>query len=127
MKSCVVVAALLMIAAASVQAGDGVPSQSKLNKLGLSSIQIADDAAGTAIRGEGMGILGARFFGLANTSVFDAPGGFIAGPSTPSFGTLGTINDGVNTPFTLNFTQSANGSNFIINLSSWGTVNGFAN
>ena len=127
MKSGVLVAALLMIAAASAQAADGIPSQSKLNKLGLSSLQVADDHAGTAVRGEGIGILGARFFGLANTSLFDAPGGFIAGPASPAFGTLGTINGGVNTPFTLNFTQAANGSTFIINLSSWGTVNGFAN
>ena len=127
MKSGVLVPAILMIAAVTVKAGEGVPSQAKLNKLGLASLQVADDHAGEAVRGEGMGILGARFFGLANTSLFDAPGGFIAGPSTPAFGTLGTINDGVNTPFTLNFTQAANGSNFIINLSAWGTVNGFAN
>jgi hypothetical protein len=127
MKTVILSAAVLLIASASVHAGEGVPSKSKLNRLGLSSMQTVDDQAGMQVRGEGIGILGANFFGLANTSVFSAPGGFIAGPASPAFGTLGTINNGVNTPFTLNFTQAANGSTFIINLSAWGTVNGSAN
>lgn len=121
-------ALLLAVAgAASANASDRLPSNSKLAKLGLSSMNVVDDTAGMKVRGQGVGILGARFFVLAQTVLIDNKAGFVAGPASPAFGSVGTVNGGVNTPFTGTFTQNINGSQFTVVGSVWGTVNGFAN
>jgi len=54
MKKGMIVAALAVVCgASSLLAGEGLPSQSKLNNLGLSSMQVASDQAGEQVRGQG--------------------------------------------------------------------------
>lgn len=54
MKKGMIVAALAVVCGAgSLLAGEGLPSQSKLNKLGLSSMRVASDHAGQQVRGQG--------------------------------------------------------------------------
>ena len=53
MKCHLIVGAMLAaMGASAVMAADGVPSQSKLNNLGLSSLQVASDAQGEQVRGK---------------------------------------------------------------------------
>ena len=53
MKKGFVAAMLVALVSSVALAEDGLPSQSKLNKLGLSSMQVASDAAGEQVRGKG--------------------------------------------------------------------------
>ena len=54
MKKGMILAALAVVCGAgSLLAGDGVPSPGKLNKLGLSSMQVASDQEGLDVRGKG--------------------------------------------------------------------------
>ena len=55
MKKIAMIAALVAVFAVSSVYAEGVPSQSKLNSLGLSSLNVASDAAGQEVRGEGFG------------------------------------------------------------------------
>ena len=76
MKYGIFAASLLIVAAAcQVQAEDGVPSQSKLSKLGLGSMQVADDHQGMQVRGEGYAQVGAQFY-VSNTGGGILPFGF---------------------------------------------------
>ena len=53
MKCHLIVGAMIAaLSASAALAGDGVPSQSKLNNLGLSSLEVASDAQGEQVRGK---------------------------------------------------------------------------
>ena len=90
MKFGIFAASLLIIAAAChVQAEDGVPSQSKLSKLGLGSMQVADDHQGMEVRGEGYAQVGAQFY-VSNGGGGILPFGFGFFPGFPVGGFGGT-------------------------------------
>ena len=90
MKYGIFAASLLIVAAAcQVQAEDGVPSQSKLSKLGLGSMQVADDHAGMQVRGEGYAQVGAQFL-VSNGGGGILPFGFGFFPGFPVGGFGGT-------------------------------------
>jgi hypothetical protein len=125
-----VFAGVALLFATSAYASDGVPSASKLSRLGLSSMAIASDTQGMEVRGHGRGILGARFFSLTGTSLVDTSGGVITGTQGFTSGTLGTLvggNPNLNVPFFTTFSQLFNGNQFILNGVVSGNVSGFAN
>lgn len=122
------VALAIALWSVSANAEDGRPSSSKLSKLGLNSLNVVSDDQGMEVRGEGIGIVGGRFFSLAATSFAHSAGGVVAGPANPANGVFGTINPatGVNTPFTANFVQGP--APFLqVTASTYGQVLGFAN
>jgi hypothetical protein len=62
MSKCMIAAAVLVAMGAAVSFAEGLPSQSKLAKMGLSSMSVVDDHAGTQVRGKGFG---AGYFAFA--------------------------------------------------------------
>ena len=128
MKRCLLVAAMLAFSTATAFADDGRPTSSKLAQLGLSSMEMVSDDAGTQVRGEGLGIVSGRFLSIAGTSFFDLAGGFISGPQDDASANFGTVDpiSGINTPIAVNFSQSQPGANLFISSVSQGSVFGFA-
>jgi hypothetical protein len=55
MKKSLLFAACLVMVGVGPALADGVPSRSKLSKLGLGAMQVQSDEAGTAVRGKGFG------------------------------------------------------------------------
>ena len=85
--------ALFVAFSASALLAEGIPSQSKLNSLGLSSLEVASDEAGEEVRGKFFGTFGFNFL-FNGTNV--TPGAFnfgtdaypVGADQTASFGTF---------------------------------------
>jgi hypothetical protein len=55
MKKSLLFGACLLLVGVGPALADGIPSRSKLSKLGLGAMQVQSDEAGTAVRGKGFG------------------------------------------------------------------------
>ena len=143
MKKSMLIAALVAVLGVGSAYAEGVPSQSKLNSLGLSSLNVASDVAGEEIRGEGFGATtltialsvgvgigtgtGASAVGGTQSSVFGQDpqslnavsfggsgfGGFTAS-TAPNFATF------VSTPLTINAATGGQTSVASVQGFSWG-------
>jgi hypothetical protein len=147
MKRVLSAALLLVSGSAAALAGDGLPSHSKLSKMGLGSMKVADDAQGLQVRGRGFGALGIAFITTSTGAQITTPvsGGLTFGtePATGEIsrhGALGTVvfartPDGliitppqfVNTPFEISTAISVNGVTNVTTFKFSGNMFGQAN
>lgn len=67
MKTCSMLATLIVAFGAAVSSAEGLPSQSKLSQLGLSSMNVVSDQQGHTVRGKFLGSGGILGLGLTAT------------------------------------------------------------
>jgi len=118
MRCSMVIAGLLAACSASaLWAGEGVPTQGKLNRLGLSSLEVASDEAGEAIRGRGFVKIVFNWQTVAGEkAVFDGnnltidPANFIANDTNQGSGITADgrpLSDGLAAPQVVNIEASS--------------------
>ena len=102
-----------VIAVSSVQAEDGRMTSSKLNNLGLSSLDVASDAEGMEVRGQGrMFISGIHLAYAGPSAARNTYGATARGPNVLGFGQSQSIADWAvltNQGFVLSFTGASIG------------------
>ena len=105
-----------VIAVSAAQAEDGRMSSSKLNKLGLSSMEVASDAQGMEVRGQGrMFISGIHLAYAGPSAARNTYGATARGQNVFGFGQSQNIADWsviTNQNFVLSFTGASIGRSF---------------
>lgn len=121
MKNGIFAAIIVAIFAVSAaQAEDGRMSNSKLNSLGLTSMEPATDAQGMEIRGEGRAFAAGAFIAVAGTSA--------SGPLAYNFASARRPNAiaGGNGFAVADFAQVINGTTFVFSANAFGASAAFA-
>lgn len=68
------IAAIVAVIGAEVASAEGLPSQSKLSQLGLSSMTVVGDEQGAEVRGKFLGVGGILSLGASTTGTPGIPG-----------------------------------------------------
>lgn len=116
MKNGIVAAILVALFAVAAHADEGRMSSSKLNQLGLSSMDLASDADGEQVRGQGrMFISGIHIAYAGPSTAGNTYGATARGPSVVGFGQSQSIADWsviTNQNIILSFTGASIGRTF---------------
>ena len=120
MKNGIVAAILVALFAVAAHADEGRMSSSKLNQLGLSSLDVASDADGMAVRGSGRTFASGAFIstaGLSSSGVLGYGFGQHPRPAATSQGQGFVVAE---------YTQTFNGIAYLFSAQAFGSSMAFA-